>query len=307
MPALSLLGPQRFQPTVGPALDALDGEGALALISAGWQERESEVDELREHVGREVVNLRLYARTERVLRRDPELATALQERQAQLRELQRYYRQRLNHGLDAARELQETPQSDAHRFHQRAAIHAVRELDRQHLVALTEVHDEFESRWNPGDRPEVARHRREIRRALRDCAALGIAGGHVAVLLTRMRLLIPKDTLKQHTILAWSAGAMALGARIVLFHDHPPQGPGNPEVFDQGLGIYGGLVPLPHAARRLRLDDPVRVGLFARRFTPDLSVAFDDGGRVDRENGGWNVVSGARILHPEGDLREVGS
>ena len=31
-------------------------------------------------------------------------------------------------------------------------------------------------------------------------------------------------------VIAWSAGAMALTDRIVLFHDRSPQGPGHPEV-----------------------------------------------------------------------------
>lgn len=303
MPALSLLGPQRFQPTLGPALDSLGVEGPLALISAGWQERESEVDDLRDHVAREVINLRLYARYERVLRRDPELASALHQRQERLRDLQRYYRRRLDHALEAARELGGDSRSDAHRFHQRAAIRNIRALDRQHLLTLAEVHREFETHWRPGERTEVARHRREIQRVLRECGALGIAGGHVAVLLTRMRLLVPTRMLKEATVLAWSAGAMALGSRIILFHDHPPQGAGNPEVLDEGLGCYSGLVPLPHAARRLRLDDPIRVGLFARRFAPDLCVAFDDGGRIDRDGDRWKAVGGARALSAGGKVR----
>ena len=49
--ALIIAGAQRFEPTVGPALAALGIEGPIAAVTAGWQERESEDDELRAHFG----------------------------------------------------------------------------------------------------------------------------------------------------------------------------------------------------------------------------------------------------------------
>ena len=86
---------------------------------------------------------------------DPELASAWRERQEQLLELQELYRLRLDRALDAARELLVrrvgNPMLLAHR---RAAIRALRTLDRQHLVHLRRVHAEFEQRcsaretWN---------------------------------------------------------------------------------------------------------------------------------------------------------------
>jgi hypothetical protein len=70
---------------------------------------------------------------------------------------------------------------------------------------------------------------------------------------------------------------MVVAERVVLFHDSPPQGAGNAEVLDAGLGRCKGLVPLPHASRRLRLNDPVRVSIMARRFRPDHCITLDPG------------------------------
>jgi hypothetical protein len=86
---------------------------------------------------------------------------------------------------------------------------------------------------------------------------------------------------------------MTLAERVVLFHDHPPQGAGHAEVLDVGFGVLDAglagapLLPLPHAARRLRLGDRQRVGLFARRFAPLVPVTLDPGARL--------VLGGGRV------------
>ena len=59
------LGPQRFRPSVAAALDALGVDGPIAVVTAGWQEREAEVDELDAHLGGRAVPLWLdYYRKE---------------------------------------------------------------------------------------------------------------------------------------------------------------------------------------------------------------------------------------------------
>jgi hypothetical protein len=70
---------------------------------------------------------------------------------------------------------------------------------------------------------------------------------------------------------------MALGRRVVLFHDSPPQGFGNAELLDSGLGLYRRMLVMPHARRRLKLGDPGRVTELARRFAPRVCVPLDDG------------------------------
>jgi hypothetical protein len=138
--------------------------------------------------------------------------------------------------------------------------------------------------------------------------AIAIAGGHVAVLLNRLRLFGLPGLQGGRHLLAWAAGAMVAGERIVLFHDSPPQGPGNAEVLEAGLGFYEGLLPLPDARHRLRLADRDRVALFARRFHPARCVALDQGARVDRTADGWTAATpGIRYLDVSGDIREMGT
>ena len=101
-PAVVLVGPQRHHPSVVGVIRALGLSGPLGLVTAGWQRRESEEHELREAVGGEWVNLRLYQRYEEVRDKDTELREILAERQEKLRALQGLYRLRLSNAVTAA-------------------------------------------------------------------------------------------------------------------------------------------------------------------------------------------------------------
>jgi cyanophycinase-like exopeptidase len=115
------------------------------------------------------------------------------------------------------------------------------------------------------------------RAVVEQCHTIFIAGGHVAVLLNRLRLFGIERLLRTRPVVAWSAGAMAISERVLLFHDHPPQGAGNAEIFEAGLGLVRGAVFLPHASSRLALDDSTRVALLARRLSPSACLTLDDG------------------------------
>ena len=303
-----LLGPQRLRRTLAQAVRGSGVEGDVAVVTAGWQEREEEVDELREHLGGRVVNLQLYRRAEEVFAADTELARALRQRQDRLRRMQDVYRLRLSFALDAARALL-TRRGDPELIvpEREAAIEAVRELDRAHLVRVAAVHREVDEQWRPFERPVVARHREELAGLMAGCGAFAIAGGHVAVLLNRLRLFGAAALAAGKPVFAWSGGAMVAGEQLVLFHDDPPQGPGHAEVLEAGLGLYSGLLPLPHARRRLRLDDALSVGLLAKRFAGHECVALDDGAILRREGGAWAPWGGdgSRRLLPDGTVAEL--
>jgi hypothetical protein len=98
---------------------------------------------------------------------------------------------------------------------------------------------------------------------------------------------------------------MAVSERIVLFHDSPPQGPGDAEVLDWGMGLCAGVVPLPHASRRLRLDDPLRVALLSRRFSPAHCIPLDAGSRIDWNGEKWIPAVGTRVLGRRGAVRRM--
>ena len=285
-PPVTLLGPQRFQPTVAEALRDLAATGPIAVITAGWQEREAEVEELSQHVGVETVNLRLYARGEQVFARDRQLHAALRRRQDLLQQMQDLYRMRLSHTLAPALELMRKDEPlELLPSARRSAIRAVRTLDNAYLRQVRAVLDGFEGREQPREHRAVQDHRQQIAEQLARCDALVVAGGHVAVLLNRMRLFGVPELLGAKPIIGWSAGAMVLAEKIVLFHDSPPQGPGNAEVLAPGFGLARKVLPLPDASQRLRLEDPRRVALFARRFAPSLCLALDGGAGITIQNG----------------------
>ena len=70
MPSVTLLGPQRRNPMIKSILDQQGIDGRLAVITGGWEEREDELDDLDEHVGRPTLNLRLHHRLQKVLQGD---------------------------------------------------------------------------------------------------------------------------------------------------------------------------------------------------------------------------------------------
>lgn len=299
--AVVLLGAQRFDPTLGSAVDAVGVEGLIAIVTAGWQERESEDGVLHEHLKRRSINLRLHRRAEEVFQRDRELAKLHRSRQELLRHKQDFYRIRLEHELEANHVIlqRNAPQSILDE-EQEASIGAIRLLDDYHLSQCRRVHEEFEEEAKPFERPWVARHRRELARILADCGALAIAGGHVATLLNRLRLFGIAELLETQPIFAWSAGAMAISDRVVLFHDSPPQGPGASELLDRGLELARGVVPFPQPEARLRLDDPERVSVLARRFDPALCLALPARAHVTLEEGRFIRPSGAVRLCTDG-------
>ncbi len=300
---LSLLGPQRLEPIVADELSALGARGAVATITAGWQEREGEDADLRDHFGRDVVDLALHQRCEAIFEKDPELFEAHRARQDELRSLQAHYRYRLDFVLAPARALLAREDDEADRWledERASAIDAVRELDEVHIARIRAIHDAFEAQVRPTERTAVVRHRRAIRAAVKRTGAVAIAGGHVAVLLNRMRLLGVLELIADRPIVAWSAAAMALSERVLLFHDSPPQGAGNAEFLDVGLGHVTGVVALPDARHRLRLDNRERVALMARRLAPAAGILLDRRSVLRRTQGRWLPGDDLNALHTDG-------
>jgi hypothetical protein len=293
---VTVLGPQR-RPTVDAVVRRLGPDVAYATVTAGWEEREPDDAELRDlfgGVGR-AANLALHARWQDVLDRDPELATAELNHRAVLDELQELYLLQLDPAIQAALAVQRAAARPRTRTAALAdAEEAVREVDRRHLERVGQARGDFEAAWAPGQRPAVAAHRAEVADRLRSADALVLAGGHVGVLLHLLRLFDVAAGVPEHVV-AWSAGAMALTERVVLF------GSERAEAYDAGLGLVTGAVLLPHARRRLPVDDPVRLGALARRFAPARCVVLDDGVRVDVDAAG-RPAAGARTVTDDGRI-----
>jgi hypothetical protein len=294
-----LLGPQR-RPTLDSAVRSLGLPGPFATVTAGWREREPDDGELAALLGGSVVNLGLYRRGLDVAGRDPEWAAAEREVRRVLAAMQEVYLLRLDYALRAVYAVQRRSLGgagvDVEAFEE--AVAGVRELDETHRRRVNGVRGEFYARFPPHERAVIAGHREEVAAVLRDSSALVVAGGHVGVLADVLHLFNVAAALPSSsggsTVIAWSAGAMALTDRIVLFHDRAPQGPGQPEVYGSGLSLVRDVVLLPHAKARLLLDDGPRMAVLARRFGPARCVPLEAGTRIDVVDGAW--PDGVRVI-----------
>ena len=303
-----LLGPQR-RPTVDAVARSLSLDGPVATITAGWQEREPDDAELSTLLGGRAVNLSLYRRWLDVQDRDPQWAAAERDVAGALAELQELYLLRLDYALQAVYAVQRHAARDHDPDALGEAIAAVRELDAAHLHRVDGVRGEFFQRLPPHERPVIAGHRTAVAGLLGEAAALVIAGGHVGVLADVLHLFnVAAALLPRLPVIAWSAGAMALTDRIVLFGDRSPQGPGHPEVYGSGLSVLRDVVLLPHARARMLLDDRPRMAVFARRFGPARCVLLDSGTRIEVDGGvgkggGW--PAGMRVLAEDGHVSSL--
>lgn len=277
-----LLGPQR-RPSLDKVVAGLHLDGPFATITAGWQEREVVDDELNTHLGGRAVNLALWTRRQDVLDRDPDFAAAHRRRQTVLSEMQDLYLIGVSHTSRAITELREHAESsqEVKDLALRDAEEVLRSLDRRHLERVREVEAEFYAATKPHEHPLVAGHRAEVAQSLADSQAVVIAGGHVGELLDALHLfnVVPAG-LDHLPIIAWSAGAMVLTERVVLFNDNAIRGPRAPEVYDDGLGLLRGTVVLPSAHKRLQMTNLDRMSLLAKRFAPAMCVPLDPGARV---------------------------
>jgi len=304
-----ILGPQYHTPILGDVFSRLKlPDGPVAVVTAGWQEREGEDEEMDGHLDGRSLDLEIYRRADRVFASDPELREAHREMQRRLHEIEDHYDLRLSFVVESVRRLlaaeghQELLEPE-----QDHALEQLRALDAWHLQKVLAIRTDFEEEWKPLERDSVAREREEVRLVLKEAAAVVLAGGHVAVLLNRMRLFGMKELLAGKEIIAWSAGAMVLTDRLVLFHDHPPQGPGNAEVLEAGFAICPRLVALPDGAKRLDLDDSTRVASFARRFEPDACIVLGDGDCISWNGTEWHADEAVTRLCGDGTVEQVTS
>lgn len=297
-----LLGPQGDDADVGRVVAEVAPGARVARVSAGWREWEDDDRPLTRALPGSL-NLALWSRAERVWAEDPELTEGHRDMQRRVRALRRAYNLRLAPAMESWIDLLAADGDPSVLEPERdAALETVRALDRHHARRLREFRRAFRERYDPWRRRAVARERADLTEALDGVGVVVVEGGHVPVLLNRLRLFGLADPLRERTVVACSGGAMALAERVVLFHDSPPWGPGHAEVGETGLGLARGVVPLPHGSARLRLDDRGRVRRFALRFAPDAAVVLDPGTRLEW-HGGWKP-GGSRRLTVSGSVEE---
>jgi len=293
---IQVLGPQRPTPNAPACLEEFGGEGTILVLSAGWRHEETDDEALRRHLGPDVVVLPLYTWFEVVMKELPELRAAYRARQDDWIRMRQLHRLRLTPALDVVRNLWAegtTTEDLVMRRELEAAMDHVRALDVQlcdHVTAIRAAHAETIDAQK--GHKVVAKMVKKAMKAVADARVVVIPGGHVAVLLNRIRFFGVDQALAQRhadggNIVAWSAGAMILTERVVLFYDDPPDGPSHPELLGPGLGLVEDLVLLPHARQRLRLEESDRVALLAQRMSPTSCIGLENGARLARDEGEW--------------------
>ena len=299
------LGPQpRDFRDVAQVVSELDFDKKIGLISAGWQENELDHSALIHALDRETVNLELHGRSEIVAEKEEEFVQAWALRQKHLRHLQEFYRVRLDAIDEGARTIAVRHVSDALLEEQREiTVAQLRHLDDDHLRRCRKLREEFDEKWRPFERPALAEHREAIGALIEDCGLLLITGGHVVALLNRMRLFSIPEKITELPIVAWSAGAMTLTEKIVLFHDSPPFGKNLAQVLDFGLGFCSGVVALPDLSRRVNLDQTTGIGRFAKRMAPSRCIGLDPGGLLTFEKGELVDTKNSALMKHDGSVQ----
>ena len=295
-----VLGPQRHRPTVAPSLEAAEiGHGTVALVTAGWEERESEVDELAAHLERPVENLALFRRSEQVLAADADLLAGVRRLRRQSREQAELYLIRLAPLLATLGRLARHATDPAWRAVEvEGTLEMIRVLDAHQEARVAALADAFIREYDLARRPSLAAHRAELAERVAEASAVALAGGNVGVLHDCLRLFGLAAPLATRPLVAWSAGAMVLSQRIVTFHDDPPSGEGGAYVHGPGLGLCPGAVFFPHARARLDLRDRARVERLARRMAPLDCVALEPGDGLVWHGTGWGPLAGGGFQLP---------
>ena len=312
VPRAVVMGPQPGRISLGPGLEALDlPSGPVAAITVGWRETEpvlKEVEGELEACGREPAPLHIGERVGRVFERDAPLAEAHRALQEGLLAEERLYGARLRRAVETAREVVRL--SVAERFrdpYAEQAWEAILAADRFHAERHAELWQEFREAVDLYERPAVREEREAIEGLLSEAAAVVLTGGHVAVIRNRLLLLGLADGLARLPVLAWSAGAMVLTPRVVLFHDRLPGGAARPEILGDGLSLLPGVALFPDARVRLDLDDRQSLSELAGRVAPERAVLLDPGDLIQWDGRSWSAPDGIRLLSRDGGVETAPS
>jgi hypothetical protein len=312
VPRAVVLGPQPGRVSLGPGLKALDlPAGPVAAITVGWRETEpvlKEVERELEACGREAIPLHIGERVGKVFESDAPLAEAHRALQEGLLAEERLYGARLRRAVETAHEVVRL--SVAERYRDPYAEQAWQDIlaaDRFHVERHAELWQEFREAVDLHERPAIREETEELRRLLSGAVAVVLTGGHVAVIRNRLLLLGLRDALTPLPVLAWSAGAMVLTPRVVLFHDRLPGGSARPEILGDGLSLLPGVALFPDARIRLDLEDRQSLSELAGRVAPERAVLLEPGDAIRWDGRGWSAPNGIRLLSEDGEVQTVPS
>lgn len=303
MSATVLLGPISDSAAVAAELTALNLDGPVALVTAGWEEAERNDAELDRAIGGGTRNLGLYGRRLDIMDSDPEYAAADRALRAAVADMREVYLVQLRYALRGVEAVRQHA-AKARRLaggELEEAVETVRNLDQRYAARLLEAHEQFYAAVPPHEREVIATHRAEVAAIVNECAAVAVAGGHVRVLTESLHLSNLGAVLGDRPLIAWSSGAMAVAERVMVIDDHDiAERPD--EVLDAGIGVVHGVVPIVAAAQRLRAEPRNRLAVLARRVAPRVCVLLDQGDRLPCDADGVPDFQLARVVAPDGTV-----
>ncbi len=292
----------------------------VLLITAGWQGEEFAEAHLKRtlyemgvaprvagHRDPNVQNLSLYYEFKRFCKKEPELAENYREKQKALRRVMALYRRSNRMGLQLLKvqlatvqkwypewsfaSLLDHAEQNAGRGHDalglaaeelRLQLKRIREQDEWLLERLERLEAAFQDGHALRQNKSWLAKRRLLSGRIRGSATVVLYGGHLAVLLNRLRFFDLGGALQENlaaggTIVARAAGAMALGERVVVYHDEYQDRHHTFEVLGRGVGLLPGLLLLPQHAERIRKGSQDHLTFLARRFPLRACIGLDEG------------------------------
>ncbi|MCB9677124.1 MAG: Type 1 glutamine amidotransferase-like domain-containing protein [Alphaproteobacteria bacterium] len=148
---------------------------------------------------------------------------------------------------------------------------------------------EFDPYWN-----EL---RGELVRKILQSNVIVLPGGSPSMLLIGFRFFqlegVLTEALRRGTsFFGTSAGAMVLGRRVVIFHDHrePRE---EFQLLENGVRLVEGLQIFPHCTDRVQTEDPANLAYLAARFNDRFCVGLNAGSVLELvpERGRWRAHS----------------
>ena len=298
---IHILGPQSPTSNIEDVLKIHCPPGPIAIISAGWRYDEDDISALTQAIDREIYHLPLYEWFDELGGMEPELSGLHRMRRRRILAYKKVYHLQLQSALESWESIRKLHRKQPSLYEQdeENACRIIQNLDQQCLDRLEEIRSDFTAIEQPWLHETALPLYEEIAFTLSRCKAVIITGGHVAILRNRLKFFGLQNLLHEflddgNQIYAWSAGAMALSHRIVLYHDDPPWEKGYPEIMDSGLGLLNRVIFFPHASSRLDLSDPNRIERLSRRFAPDTCICLENGAHLVFTNMGLEDLSAKR-------------
>ncbi|MEZ4322694.1 MAG: Type 1 glutamine amidotransferase-like domain-containing protein [Myxococcota bacterium] len=176
-------------------------------------------------------------------------------------------------------------------------VKALVEADARHEERLRDLWSHFHFAAGIEFDPYWNELRDTLVRRILQSNVIVLPGGSPSTLLVGFRFFqlegVLTEALRRGTsFFGTSAGAMVLGRRVVIFHDHrePRE---EFQLLENGVRLIEGLQIFPHCTDRVQTEDPANLAYLAARFNDRYCVGLNAGSVLELipENGRWRAHS----------------